>query len=254
MKIAIVIPAYNCAPQIARVLSEVDALLPSLPNVKNVFVIENQSTDNTLDQSILITKKLKNRQYFEIFQNLANYGLGGTHKVGLRLCKSREMTHMLVLHGDHQASPSDIPMLLASLLETPDASILGSRFANLNKLSGYSPVRTAGNLALNFLYSIVTGKKISDLGSGLNILNVNALDEKIYQKFDNGFTFNMDLLLHLVRAGIPFEYVPIHWSTVDQISNARSFAVGLKTLKKLFNWFRKFETTDLSHFETIKIY
>ncbi len=253
MKVAVAIPAFNCEFQIGRVLSELDPILSAYPQICSVFVIENRSADNTLSAAITSAESLENRQMIEIYQNPKNYGLGGTHKVALSLCKSMKISHLILLHGDHQASPGDISPLLERLARHPESHILGSRFMDLNRLSGYSRTRTLGNLALNFLYSLATGRKISDLGSGLNIFNVQTLDEKAYQQFDNSFTFNMDLLLHLVRAKLPFCYVPISWTTKDQISNAKTFQVGKKTLKKLVPWLLRIELRNENHFDSVKI-
>jgi glycosyltransferase involved in cell wall biosynthesis len=254
MKIAVAIPAFNCEAQIGRVLTELDSVLTSNPQIGSVFIIENRSSDNTLQSALQASEKLENRAKIEIYQNPENFGLGGTHKVAFSLCKSRQISHLILLHGDHQATPSDIPALLKCLSANPECNVLGSRFMDLKRLSGYSIVRTLGNLALNFLYSMAAGKKISDLGSGLNIFNIELLDEEIYQQFDNSFTFNMDLLLHFVRARIPICYVPISWSTSDQISNAKALSVGSRTLKKLIYWIARIPTTkDEKHFNSVRV-
>ena len=253
MKAAVAIPAFNCAAQIGRVLTELDSVLTAYPQIEAVFLIENRSTDQTLKSAIQSTETLINRKRFEIYQNPENFGLGGTHKVALSLCKARSFTHLIILHGDHQATALDIPSLLQGMKQNPQSHVLGSRFTDLKRLSGYSLLRTFGNLSLNFFYSAATGKRISDLGSGLNIFNVESLDERIYQQFDNSFTFNMDLLLYLVRAKIPFCYVPISWSTSDQVSNAKTFSVGMKTVKKLFSWILRTENKNPPHHETVRV-
>ena len=236
MDIALAIMAYNCEPQIEGLLAELEPVLLAQPLVKTVFIIENQSTDDTLKKIHEAVKRLNTKSIFRVIQNPRNVGLGGSHKVALKLCTENKISHLIILHGDHQASPADIPRLLKQLLLQKGMTTLGSRFSDLKKLSGYSLPRTLGNLALNAVYSAATGRWITDLGSGLNIFNLENLNENVYGNFDNEFTFNMDMLLYLVRSKTPFQYVPIRWSTTDQISNAKAFAVGTKTLKTLGEW------------------
>lgn len=250
MKIAIAIPCYNCQLQIERVLRELDPILSEQNLIKEVFIIENNSTDKTLNRALEIVNSLKNKALFSVYQNPINIGLGGTHKIAFTLAKQKEMTHLLILHGDHQASTYDVPVLIEKLIQKNGITTLGSRFLELKNLSGYSPVRKTGNIILNLIYSIVTRKKISDLGSGLNIFRVNDFLSEVYQNFDNEFTFNMDILLYIITKKIEFQYVPIKWSTVDQVSNAKSLKVGLITLKKLLNWIFSIQIKNKGHFET----
>lgn len=250
MKIAIAIPCYNCELQIIRVLRELDPLLSEQKLIKEVFIIENNSTDKTLSRALEEINNLKNKALFYVYQNPENIGLGGTHKIAFTLAKQKDFTHLLILHGDHQASTFDVPILIDGLVQKQGVTILGSRFLQLKNLSGYSQTRKLGNIILNLIYSIATKKKISDLGSGLNIFRVSDFSAEIYQNFDNEFTFNMDILLYIVRKKIDFQYIPIKWSTVDQVSNAKSLKVGLKTLKKLFDWIFSIQIKNKEHFET----
>ncbi|AGH96568.1 glycosyltransferase family 2 protein [Pseudobdellovibrio exovorus] len=253
MKIALAIPCYNCEPQILRVISELQEVIKTEAQIETVFLIDNISQDNTPQVALDFIKK-NELLGFKVFQNSTNIGLGGTHKVAFTLAKSAGATHLLILHGDHQATAYDIPQLIALSKKHNGITVLGSRFSDTSLLSGYSLTRTYGNIALNMLYSLFTFRKISDLGSGLNLFRLSDFDSHLadgsYQNFDNGFTFNMDLLLHLVRTNTSFLYSPIRWSTTDQISNAKALQVGFKTLVKLFKWRVGYNNRNNSHKET----
>lgn len=253
MKIAVAIPCYNCEAQISRLLLELDKVLVEHELISEVFLMENNGTDSTLAEALRTISKLKSKNKFSAFQNPKNIGLGGTHKIAFTLANRRKMSHLLVLHGDHQATPTDIPLLLEKLKEFNGVSILGSRFLDQRKLSGYSPLRKAGNIALNKIYSLVTNVTVSDLGSGLNIFRLHDFDPENYQNFDDGFTFNMDLLLYLIEKKIPFKYIPVRWTTTDQVSNARALSVGLKTLIKLIRWSFSLKNKNPNHYESKNI-
>ncbi len=253
MKIAIAIPCYNCEVQIRRLLFELDKVLTNQKLISEVYIIENNSTDATLAEAIRTVAELPSKKYFSVYRNLKNIGLGGTHKIAFTVAKSNMMTHLILLHGDHQATANDIPLIIEYLHRKNGVNILGSRFLNLRNLSGYSFLRKSGNLALNRVYSVVTNVQVMDLGSGLNAFRLADFDPEVYQNFDDGFTFNMDLLLYLIGKKIAFKYVPIKWTTVDQISNARALSVGLKTLIKLFRWRFSLPNENEKHFESEKL-
>ena len=250
MKIAIAIPCYNCELQIVRVLHELDLLLVEQNLIKEILIIDNNSNDKTLTRVFAEINKLKNKKIFQVYRNLQNIGLGGTHKIALTLASQKKMTHVLILHGDHQASTFDVPLLIQKLQEKNGITTLGSRFINLKNLNGYSQIRKVGNIILNFIYSVVTKKNISDIGSWLNIYRLIDFPQDIYQNFDNGFTFGTDILLYIISAKIEYQNVPIKWSSVDQVSNAKSLKVGFEIIKKLFNWIFSIRTANQQHFET----
>lgn len=234
MKLLVAIPAYNCEKQIVRVLTALEKL--TLNYVIAICVIENRSTDQTVHS-------VKNFEWkhphvnLELWQNAENYGLGGSHKSAILIAQKKNCDYLLVLHGDAQAEPAEYEGLVNIALKDPTlGAVLGSRFMTGSKLSGYSKLRTWGNLGLNRLYSLLTFLKISDLGSGLNLFKIKTLIDVGAVRFNNGFTFNIDLLLALVREAKHFKYVPISWSEEDQVSNARTFRVGWIALKTVFRW------------------
>ena len=253
MRVLLAVPCYNCEPQIRRVLAELDDVLSAAALIAEVAVIDNRSTDGVVDAAIEMISKLKNKGRIHLYRNIDNVGLGGTHKVAFELARESGATHFAILHGDNQATTADLLILIKHLVEFGGETVLGSRFSDLSLLSGYSYVRIFGNLALNLLYSVVTGRRVKDLGSGLNIFRINDFEPHDLHRFDNGFTFNMDLLLYLISKKRKFHYVPIHWSTVDQVSNARALSVGWKTLKKLWFWAIDRRESSAGNFKTEKV-
>lgn len=254
MRIVIAIPCYQCENQIGRNLREVEEIISTRSEIFGVILVENRGTDRTLAVAQSCIEGFANRDKYRIYRNLQNYGLGGSHKVAFELALASTATHMIFLHGDHQATALDIPRLVEVSRNHGGASVLGARFQDLSGLSGYSKTRTYGNLALNWLYSLCCQRKIYDLGSGLNLFCLTDFRSREYQSFDNGFTFNMDLLLFMVRQGKLFTYMPIRWSTTDQRSNADALRVGLKTLRALLYWLLRIPKTSVACTETEQLF
>lgn len=234
MKILLAIPAYNCEKQIVRVLDEIDDKLAR--RVEEIAVIDNGSPDGTVKAALDYKKKgrLKN---LKVYKNVNNYNLGGTHKVAFLRAEKMGWTHVLILHGDNQAVSSEAHRLIDYAEKHPkQQTVLGSRFSKGSVLKGYDWKRIYGNRAINTTYSLLTLRKIKDLGSGLNLFALKDLNKNTYLEFADKLTFNFELLLDLIKRKVNFAYVPITWREEDQVSNARNFNIGKTAMINLLQW------------------
>lgn len=233
-KILVAIPAYNCEKQIGRVIKGFDA--PLLARVSKVIVIDNISSDGTVEAAKRAIKELATDK-IEVWQNKSNYNLGGTHKVAFLNGEKMEMDYVAILHGDDQAKTEELNRLIDVAEKKPElGAILGCRFMKGSHLVGYDWKRIWGNRAINTAYSIVALRSSKDLGSGLNLFRLKDLADHRYLGFGDTITFNIDLLLDYYQKKTPLEFVPISWREEDQVSNARNFKVGTTAIKKLLKW------------------
>jgi glycosyltransferase involved in cell wall biosynthesis len=234
VNVVIAIPAYNCAPQIGRVLDEITPEVAR--RVQEIWVIDNQSTDDTLDRAVAYRRsgRLGN---LRVFRNRQNNSLGGTHKVAFEHARAAGHTHVVILHGDNQAKSDEVALLLDHAERHPETqTVLGSRFNRRSRLHGYDAKRVWGNRVLNAVYSTVALRRLEDLGSGLNLFALRDLDPATYLRFANKLTFNYELILDLVARGVRFAFVPITWREEDQVSNARNWNIFRTALRNLALW------------------
>jgi dolichol-phosphate mannosyltransferase len=233
-KIIVIIPSYNCAPQIGRVLAGFDDKL--LARLSEVIVVNNRSTDNTVEAALKAAKKIGSPK-IKVCTNKENVSLGGSHKAGFLYGKTAGADYVAILHGDDQAETAELHNLIDVVVKNPHAdAVLGSRFMKGSKLGGYSWQRIAGNRVLNALYSIVMLRFTKDLGSGLNIFKLSALNDKDYINFGDDLGFNFDLLLYLYSKKAHIIFTPITWKEEDQVSNARNFKIAKLAAVRLFKW------------------
>jgi glycosyltransferase involved in cell wall biosynthesis len=235
-KVLIAIPCFNCHAQIQRTLLDLEKSMANVAIKFNVLLLDNGSEDGTVEAAMAIATNLPIGELVIIAKNEMNYGLGGSQKIAFRFASNLGFSHLAVLHGDHQADPFDLPRLLDVSVKNGGASVLGARFQDLSRLNAYSRIRTVGNLLLNGLYSAVSGKKIFDMGSGLNVFRISDVPMASINQCGNGFTFNMNLLLEMISNKIDFCFSPISWRTTDQVSNARALNVGITSLIILARW------------------
>lgn len=231
-KVLVFVPTYNCAQQIPRVLAQLqsDAVREV---IDGVVVVDNRSTDGTLAAAADGLKALRLNKA-TLLRNDNNYGLGGSHKVAIEFARTNNYAFLIVLHGDDQGSIGDILPLLCSGRHLNLDFLMGARFMVGSRLEGYSLARTMANRAFNLIFSAISGRRLYDLGSGLNLFRVEAFASDFHVRFADDLTFNYYLILAIVRRGFRLEFFPLSWREDDQVSNAKLGRMGLQLLRIVF--------------------
>ena len=232
-RILLFIPMYNCEKQITRVLGQLDGDV--LRYISKVIVVNNRSTD---DSEQVVQGYLS--QHPEIpavlVRNDENYGLGGSHKVAFNYAIDNGFDYVIVLHGDDQGSVADLLPIIKNGTYAQYDCCLGSRFMKGSRSDGYSLLRKVGNYGFNLLFSLVTGKKITDLGSGLNLYKVAPLKNKYFIRFPDTLYFNDCMILAQSYLQQTMLFFPISWKEEDQVSNNKIFKFGFSLMKLCWDY------------------
>ena len=233
-KILLFIPMYNCEKQIVRVLGQ---LKPEVCRyISEVIIVNNRSTDGGEEavREYLDTNEIKIP--VSLLRNDANYGLGGSHKVAFKYALENDFDYIIVLHGDDQGDIANImPYLKRGTYRKYDC-FLGARFMKGSRLQGYSKFRTFGNHVYDLLFSIGTGSRIYDLGSGLNMYKTEILKNGYFTKYKDNLMFNYCMVLGSSYYKHKFRYFPILWREDDQVSNVKMVNQAIVVLKLLSSY------------------
>lgn len=226
-RIIVAIPTYHCEAQIGRVISQLDAKLRRF--CQELLIIDNGSRDGTIPCAIAALQSVPTLNA-TVLRNRDNYNLGGSTKIAFNYCLDHGATHCILLHGDDQADLHDLlPWLESGRFRSYDC-LLGSRFSRRSHRSGYSGYRLIGNKSLNLILSAITGHRVVDLGSGLNMYAARFLSGREYLQYPNSLTFGVYTLFLAWRPGFRTKFFPIHWREEDQISNARPIAQAMSII------------------------
>lgn len=230
-KILLFIPMYNCEKQIVRVL---DQLTPHVCELlSEVIIVNNRSTDNGEKAVSEYLDTHEKSVKLSLLRNQENYGLGGSHKVAFKYAKEHGFDYVIVLHGDDQGDISNIVPYLESGEYRNYDCFLGARFMKGSRLEGYSGFRTFGNIVYNLLFSVVCGKWITDLGSGLNLYRVSILESDFYLKYKDNLMFNYCMIMGSTFYRHRIRFFPIIWREDDQVSNVKMVNQAVVVLKLL---------------------
>lgn len=234
-KLLLFIPMYNCESQIVRVLDQVQRFGECF---SETIVVNNRSTD--LGEEAVM-RRLAQRDILctvSLLRNRENYGLGGSHKVAFSYAIEHGFDYVVVLHGDDQGHLEDLLPLLQDGTFAGYDCCLGARFMHGSRLEGYSRFRTFGNVVYNLLFSLVTHRRIYDLGSGLNLYRVESLKSRYYERFCDNLQFNYCMILALAFLRQKATFFPIRWSEDDQVSNVKLTRQAINVLKLLGSYAR----------------
>lgn len=231
--ISIVIPAFNEATNLPRLLGTIQALKLSQ---LEIIVVDDGSTDRSAEVAVNAGANVVRHPY--------NIGNGAAVKSGIRAAKG---TMIVLMDGDGQHKPEDIPKLLAEAANYH--MVVGAR-AKGSKLRFH---RYAANLIYNLLASYVTRFKVQDLTSGFRVLSRrDAL--RFIDLLPNTFSYPTTLTLAFLRSGLTVKYVPIQslyragQSKISLITDGIRFLLIISKIATLFSPFRVFLPVSIVFF------
>jgi glycosyltransferase involved in cell wall biosynthesis len=207
-----VIPAYNEAPHIGRVIAKVK------PFVDRIIVVDDHSADATSLEA--------EKAGALVVRHLINRGQGAALRTGTKLALDEGADIIVHFDADDQFQAEDIPAMVAPLLAGEADAVLGSRFlghANLPKLKRHL-IMPLARLANRLFFNI----RLSDPQSGFRAL---ARPCAARLRIENdGMAHCSEILHRLFRQGERVVEVPI---TVIYHEYGQKLSGGFKILKDL---------------------
>jgi len=166
--VSVIIPTHNEAQAIERVLADIPSDLAT-----EVIVVDSNSNDGTPG----IAARLGARVVRE-----PRRGYGRACLTGLAAADSPDV--VVFLDGDYSDRPSELPILLAPIIERRADITLGSRLHGRRSAGALPWHQALGNRLAAGLIKVLYGLKISDLGpfraARAEVLRALALEEMTY--------------------------------------------------------------------------
>lgn len=192
MRILVVIPTYNEAPNIAAVLAAVRLVCAA-----DIAVIDDGSDDDTGTAA--------RRAGAIVLRHPCNLGIGAAVQTGFLYALDRGYDVVVRVDGDCQHDPAFIPALLEQLASDHTDIVVGSRFLAREGFQS-TFVRRTGIVILGILSALV-GTRVTDPTSGYWALNRRAL--QVLAKFQPDDYPETQSLLVATRAGCRIRELPV---------------------------------------------
>jgi glycosyltransferase involved in cell wall biosynthesis len=230
-RLLIFIVAYNADKKIESVLQRIpQELLSSEDLDTEVLIIDDCSSDRTFETASRHDRV--GTVPVTVLANPRNLGYGGNQKLGYHYAHLNNFDFVALLHGDGQYAPERLPELLAPLVSGQCDVVFGSRMLTpADALRGGMPLyKFAGNIILTALQNFLTGAKLSEWHSGYRLYSTSKLADIPFDRNSNGFDFDTDIIIQLLRAKARIREIPIPTYYGDEICHVNGIQYACRIL------------------------
>lgn len=249
MRVAVVIPYYNAALQIPRVIAK-------LPDFVETVIIVNDRSPEPLPQD-RIKEVIDPSTVCHVLENPKNLGVGGATKAGFVKALELGVDVVVKVDADDQMDLAYMPALLDGVLSGHAQMAKGNRFRDFQALKAMPKARKIGNLGLSFLIKVATGYWNNfDPTNGFLAIRTDTLARLDLSKLANRYYFETSLLAELYFLQVRVKDVPMPAIYGDEKSNMNVWKMPFLFGRKLFVtfWKRILKTYFLYDFNIGSIY
>lgn len=195
--IAVVVPAYNEEALIGRVIETMPAF------VDWIIVVDDCSRDRT---SQVVGGYQPQCEKIELIQHRTNQGVGGAIVTGYKQAIAHRADITVVMAGDAQMDPEDLPNLLNPIVDGEVDYTKGNRLFTGDAWKIIPKRRYIGNSILSLLTKIASGYwHVADSQSGYTAVGLKVLEtielDAVYKRYGmpNDFLVRLNVYGFKVR-------------------------------------------------------
>ncbi len=212
MKTGVIIPTYNEAKQIYRLVNEIKG------QGLDVLVVDDGSRDGTA--------QIAASAGAVVLRNETNEGKGACLRKGFKYCLERNFDAVITMDGDGQHLPEDLPRFISGAVDPGAGIFAGNRML---EIKGMPLLRVITNKFMSWLVSGLSRQDIPDSQCGFRLIRRSVL-EKIELKTSK-FETETEILLKASRAGFKIASVPVRTVYRGETSKINPFRDTLRFLK-----------------------
>lgn len=223
--IKVIIPAYNEAGSIAKVIGDIPQM------VDEIIVVNNQSTDETATVA-------KNAGATVLLESNKGYGYACLKGMEYIANLSAKPEIIVFLDGDYSDYPQELSKIVAPIIEQNIDFVIGARVKELREAGSMTFPQIFGNALATSLMLLFYGSRFTDLGPFRAIkydkLLALAMEDKTY-----GWTVEMQL--KALKKKYTYVEIPVQYRNrigVSKVSGTVKGAIfaGVKILAWIFKY------------------
>ncbi len=218
-RISVLIPCFNEAAAIGRVVADFHAALPTA----RVYVYDNNSEDDTVAVARAAGAIVRQEP------------LQGKGNVVRRMFADIEADVYVLVDGDDTYHAASAPMLVARLLDGPLDMVNAARDAQDGH--AYRPGHRFGNRMLTKAAAAIFGDGIGDMLSGYRAFSRRFV--KSFPALSSGFEIETELTIHALQLRMPIAEVktPFQDRAIGSESKLKTFRDGFRILGTILHLF-----------------
>jgi glycosyltransferase involved in cell wall biosynthesis len=220
--IFVVIPVYN----MAKTIEDVYRRIP-MEYVDEVIILDDCSRDNTYEVSLELGAT--------VIKHPKNLGYGAAQKTLYKKALEKKADVVVLIHGDGQYEPEDIPKFIQPIIEGEVDFTLGSRFKNGAPLKGGMPIyKFFANRFLTECENLALKLKLSEYHCGYRAYSKKFLELVPFEKNSDDFIFDQEIIFQARFLGFKIKEIPvktIYTKESSQLPFKNSVIYGLKIIR-----------------------
>lgn len=227
MKYLVVIPTYNEAPTITKIVSEILELNSDL----SILIVDDSSPDGTQD---IVRDIFSSDPRVDLLVRGMKQGLGLAYLAGFEWAFSREFDFIVEMDADGSHRPEDLLKLLKSSSHAD--LVIGSRWVDGGEVLNWPGLRRLISRTGNRYAKLMLGTNILDMTSGFRIFRTKFLQELVAQPVSShGYSFQVELAYRASKLGKVIEE-PITFVERVEGKSKMTLAIVLEALTKVTFW------------------
>ena len=227
-KIAVLIPCYNEARTVQKVVADFKRVLPQA----TVYVYDNNSTDGTAALAEAAGAVVR-REYQQ-----------GKGSVMRRMFREIDAEAYVLVDGDDTYPAEAAPEMVRLVVEQQADMVVGDRLSSTYYTQNKRPFHNFGNDLVRFCTNHLFGGKIKDIMTGYRAFSYQFV--KTYPVLSRGFEIETEMTIHALHRHMQVDNVIIEYRDRPEGSESKlnTFSDGFKvlgTIARLFKNYRPFQ-------------
>lgn len=223
--IQVIIPAYNEANSIAKVIQEIPAI------VSEIIVVNNNSSDNTAINATRAGATVLN-------ETRKGYGYACLCGMDYIAKKSRKPNIIVFIDGDYSDYPEELSKIVKPILDDNVDLVIGARIKALREDGSMTPQQIFGNKLATFLMKLFFRSTFTDLGPFRAIKYEKLLEMEME---DKTYGWTIEMQLKALKNKMSYVEIPVHYKKrigVSKVSGTikGSIFAGVKILAWIFKY------------------
>lgn len=194
--IDVIIPVYNEADSIGKVIAEIPAQL-----VRHIIVCNNGSTDDTADIALKAGAKV-------LHQPIKGYG--NACLKGMEYVSTLEILPDIIvfIDGDYSDYPEEMPLLIEPILKNEVDLVIGSRALGTMESGAMMPQQIFGNWLATTLIKFIYNYEFTDLGPFRSIRYDKLMSMEMT---DKTFGWTVEMQVKAAKMNMKTMEVPVRY-------------------------------------------
>lgn len=224
-KIAVLIPCYNEAKTIGKVVSDYKKILPDA----DIYVYDNNSVDGT-DK---IARENGAIVCYEYRQGKGN--------VIRTMFREIDADCYLMIDGDDTYPAESAPLMCDLVLSGKADMVIGDRLSSTYFQENRRPFHNIGNRTVRFLINKLFNNKIKDIMTGYRAFSYDFV--KGFPVLSKNFEIETEMTIHAVDKNYKIVEVPVEYRDRPDgsYSKLNTYSDGIKVLKTIATLFKEYK-------------